>query len=64
MVTGTVKEIYLSGPTLARLDPPRNFYTNKYWSKYGMKAVFLQADDSVELRKSKEQEKDGGKGEF
>ena len=64
MVTGTVKEIYLSGPTLARLYPSRKFYTKKYWSKHGMRAVLLQADDSVELRKSKEQEKDGGKGEF
>eukprot|EP00957_Ditylum_brightwellii_P001811 139232-Ditylum_brightwellii.AAC.1 len=49
---------------LARPDPARRFYLKTDWSKEGMGAVLLQADDSAEARAAEEEEKKGGKCEF
>ena len=51
-VTGTVKETYLSGPTLERPDPYRRFYIKSDWYKNGIGAVLLQEDVSEEARNS------------
>ena len=63
-VTGTFKEIYLSGPTLERPDPSIRFYIKTDWYKDGISHVLLQADVSAEAMKSGTQEKDGGKCEI
>ena len=47
-VTVTVKEIFSSGPTFSRSDPYIRLDINIDWSNDGMRAVLLQADDSVE----------------
>ena len=45
------KEI-LAGPTLEIPDPSQRFYIKTDWSKDGMGAVILQADESAEARTS------------
>ena len=59
-----INEDILSVPTLTIPDPSRIFYIKTDWSNYGMGSLLLQADVSVESRKSEAQEKDGGKCEF
>ena len=63
-VTGIVKERYLSGPALARLNSSRRFYINTYWFKYVMVVVLMQSDVSEEAIKSETQENDCGNPEF
>ena len=59
-----LKKDILSGPTLARPDPSRRFYTKTYWYKDVTGALILQADVSEEAIKSEAQEKADGKCEF
>eukprot|EP00957_Ditylum_brightwellii_P061564 4671783-Ditylum_brightwellii.AAC.1 len=59
-----LKEDVIKGPMLARPDPTRRFYLKTDWSKNGMGAVLLQADDSPEARVAKQKEAGGGKCEF
>lgn len=59
-----MKRQVLAGPVLARPDPRRRFYLKTDWSKDGMGAVLLQADDSEEARAAEEREKHGGRCEF
>eukprot|EP00957_Ditylum_brightwellii_P066131 5018059-Ditylum_brightwellii.AAC.1 len=49
---------------LARPDPTQRFYLKTDWSKEGMGAVLLQADDSPDARAAEEEEQKGGKCEF
>ena len=63
-ITGTVKERYLSGPALARLNSSRRFYINTYWFKYVMVVVLMQSDVSEEAIKSETQVNDDKKCEF
>ena len=59
-----LKKDILAGPVLARPNPNRRFYLKTDWSKEGMGAVLLQADDSDEARAAEKAEKDGGRCEF
>ena len=49
---------------LAQPNPARRFYLKTDWSKDGMGAVLLQADDSEEARAAEEREVQGGKCEL
>ena len=42
----------MAGPTLTRKDLSRIFYIKTDWSKDGMGVILLQADDSVDARKT------------
>ena len=64
MLLERLKKDILSGPTLARPYPSRRFYIKSDCSKDLMGVLLLQADVSVEERKSEAQEKAGGKCEF
>ena len=52
------------GPTLAIPDSSRRFCINTDWSKYGIRAVLMQSDDSVEAINEKAPETFGVKFEF
>ena len=54
----------MAGPTLEIPEPSHIFYIKTDWSKDGVGAVLLQADGSVEARKSEAQEKDSKNCEF
>ena len=58
---GTVKEIYLTGPILARLYPSRRFYINTDCPKDGMLVVLLQEYVSEKSRKLEAPVKGGEK---
>ena len=59
-----LKDDIISGPMLARPDPARRFYIKTDWSKDGMGAVLLQAENSEEARDAEDRERAGGKCEF
>ena len=59
-----LKQAIVEGPMLARPDPSRRFYVKTDWSKEGIGAVLLQAEDTPEARKAEREEIEGGKCEF
>ena len=50
-----LKEDIMAGPKLARTEPSRIFYIKKDWSKYGIRKVIMQEDESVEAIKAEAQ---------
>ena len=54
-----LREDILSEPVLARPDPDRRFYLKTDWSKDGMGAVLLQAEDTPEACKAEDEEARG-----
>ena len=54
-----LREDVLSEPVLARPDPDRRFYLKTDWSKHGMGATLLQAEDTPEARAAEEAEARG-----
>ena len=55
-----LKQQMLNGPVLQRPNFDRRFCLKTDWSKHGMGAVLLQADDSDETRKAEDEEEKGG----
>ena len=55
-----LKSEIISGPVLARPDPERRFYVKTDWSKDGIGAVLLQADDTDKSREAEATEASGG----
>ena len=64
MLLEILKEDIVVGPTLAIPDSSRRFCINTDWSKYGIRAVLMQSDDSVEAINEKAPETFGVKFEF
>jgi hypothetical protein len=55
-----LKEEILEGPLLARVDSSKRFYLKTDWSKDGMGAVLLQAEDTPVSIAAERTEDDGG----